>query len=228
METTQGKGVNQRRAHSCLCPHIWPLVLTAAYCGFWNTATTRFYVGGMLTCPWRDPTTPTGCHHAHNWHHRGQMQTRFCNTLGGKTNAPDLCDAIKKKKSVFSLNCAMFVWSVFKCWNKATISHARTHAFKSQTFCKGSGCLKGDPAAGYYGMPGICWRNIAQLVWACWAWSVWIVLFHSPFSLTSVKRFNRMERSGGGWWVGGSRTRGECAGQLQRDSLCLSTLLREG
>lgn len=107
--------------------------------------------------------------------------------------------------------CAMFAWSVLTeirnetCWNTPTISYAcvcahmqaRTRPFKSQTFCKGSECLKEDPTAGYYGMPGICWGNIALLVWACRAWSVWITLFHSPFFLTSVKRFNRMERKGG-------------------------------
>lgn len=121
-----------------------------------------------------------------------------------QTEATDLRDPAKK-------DCAMFAWSVVTemryetCWNTPAISyacmcarmHARTRPFKSQTFCKGSECLKEDPTAGYYGMPGICWGNIALLVWACRAWSVWITLFHSPFSLTSVKRFNRMERKGG-------------------------------
>lgn len=143
---------------------------------------------------------------------------------------------LKKKKNLsFLLNCAMFAWSVptqkwsEKCWNEPFHRPACGHArrFKSQTFCKGSDCLKEDPTAGYYGMPGICWGNIALLVWACRAVSVWITLFHSLFSLTSVKRLNRMERRGGGGGLGGSRTRGECVGLLESDRLCLSTLLRE-
>lgn len=115
-----------------------------------------------------------------------------------------LCQTVSSRKVQLFLNQSNVARSVQTLWT-ATWNSGYTQRHKSQIFYKGSGRVKEDPA-GYYGMPGICWGNIGRPVWARTAQSLWIALFHFPFSLNpSYKGSEETSRKNISIWMRGRR-----------------------